>query len=101
MFLLSLDFRKLTVMDFIKTVVMLIQDVGKLAPPIICKLDSTLGSVIHSLASKSVHRIYVVAADDEVVGVITLRDVISCFIFEPPNYIINNFGFSAEEMLNQ
>ncbi|KAG7032195.1 SNF1-related protein kinase regulatory subunit gamma-1-like protein, partial [Cucurbita argyrosperma subsp. argyrosperma] len=95
------NFRKLTVMDFIKTVVMLIQDVGKLAPPIICKLDSTLGSVIHSLASKSVHRIYVVAADDEVVGVITLRDVISCFIFEPPNYIINNFGFSAEEMLNQ
>lgn len=88
-------------MNFIKTVVTLTQDVGKLAPPITCKLDSTLGSVIHSLASNSVHRIYVVAGDEEVVGVITLRDVISCFIFEPPNYILNNFGFSVEEMLNQ
>ncbi|XP_008446319.2 SNF1-related protein kinase regulatory subunit gamma-1-like isoform X2 [Cucumis melo] len=95
------NFRKLTVMDFIKTIVTLTHEIGKLAPPITCRLDSTLGSVIHSLASKSVHRIYVVADDEEVVGVITLRDVISCFIFEPPNYIINHFGFSAEEMLNQ
>ena len=96
-----LGFRKLTVMDFIKIVATLPEDVGRLAPPITCKLESTLGSVINSLASKSVHRIYVVAGDEELVGVITLRDVISCFIFEPPNYIINHFGFSAEEMLNE
>ncbi|KAG7013161.1 SNF1-related protein kinase regulatory subunit gamma-1-like protein, partial [Cucurbita argyrosperma subsp. argyrosperma] len=89
----------LTVMDFIKIVVTLPEDVGRLAPPFTCRLESTLGSVINSLASKSVHRIYVVAGDEEVVGVITLRDVISCFIFEPPNYLINHFGFSAEEML--
>lgn len=95
------NFRKLTVMDFIKIVVTLPEDVGRLAPPFTCRLESTLGSVINSLASKSVHRIYVVAGDEEVVGVITLRDVISCFIFEPPNYLINHFGFSAEEMLNE
>lgn len=70
--------------------------------PITCKLDSTLGNVIHSLASNSGHRVYVVSNDEEneVIGVITLRDVISCFIFEPPNHFDNYFKF-AKEMLNQ
>lgn len=77
-------------------------DSGKVIPPITCKLESTLGSVIHSLASKSVHRIYVVAGEEaEVVGVITLRDVISCFVFEPPNHLDNYFGFSVKDLLNQ
>ena len=76
-------------------------DTGKVVTPITCKPDTTLGSVIHTLASKSVHRIYVVAGEDsEVSGVITLRDVISCFIFEPPNFFDNYIGFAAKEMLN-
>lgn len=66
------------------------------------QLDSTLGSVIQTLASKSVHRIYAVAGENnEIVGVITLRDVISCFIYEPPNHFDNYFGFALQEMLDQ
>lgn len=86
-------------MDFLHTIAT--QEIGKAIPPIICNLDSTLGSVIHSLSSKSVHRIYVVAGDDEVVGVITLRDVISCFIYEPPSHFDNHLGFAVKEMLKQ
>ncbi|GMY26057.1 SNF1-related protein kinase regulatory subunit gamma-1-like isoform X3 [Fagus crenata] len=94
------NFRKLTVMDFMHTIAS--QETGEVIPPITCKLDSTLGSVIHSLASNSVHRIYVVAGeDDEVVGIITLRDVISCFIYEPPNHFDDYFGFAVKEMLNK
>ncbi|XVF43070.1 hypothetical protein PTKIN_Ptkin02bG0011300 [Pterospermum kingtungense] len=96
------NFRQLTVKDFIKTVVSTGQEFVRLTPPITCSVDSTLSSVIQSLATKSVHRIYAVAeSGNEVIGVITLRDVISCFIFEPPNYFDSHFGFSVKEMLNQ
>ncbi|KAK9276779.1 hypothetical protein L1049_006315 [Liquidambar formosana] len=96
------NFRQLTVKDFMDTIVSTAQETGKIVPPITCKLDSTLGTVIHILATKSVHRIYVVdGEEDEVVGVITLRDVISCFIFEPPNHFDSYFGFAVQEMLNQ
>ncbi|KAH9609177.1 hypothetical protein KSS87_002403 [Heliosperma pusillum] len=91
-----------TFKDFIKTIATISQEVGKVMPAITCKLDVTLGDVIHNLASKVVHRIYVVTGkEDEVVGVITLRDVISCFIFEPPNYFDDYFGFSAKELLKK
>ncbi|XP_048231410.1 SNF1-related protein kinase regulatory subunit gamma-1-like isoform X3 [Ricinus communis] len=76
-------------------------EIGRGIPPITCKPDASLGSVIHSLAWNSVHRIYVVAGNEnEVVGVITLRDVISCFIYEPADHSDNYFGFSTKEMLN-
>ncbi|XP_010934735.1 SNF1-related protein kinase regulatory subunit gamma-1-like [Elaeis guineensis] len=90
------DFRQLTVMDFMKTIGY------TMASPTTCLPDACLGSVIDSLALKSVHRIYVVEGDDhELVGVVTLRDVISCFIYEPPNHFDNYFGFAMKEMLNQ
>ncbi|XWS69748.1 hypothetical protein CRYUN_Cryun04dG0206000 [Craigia yunnanensis] len=96
------NFRQLTMKDFMNTVVATGQEFGRLTPPITCKVDSTLASVIQSLATKMVHRIYVVAENEnEVIGVITLRDVISCFIFEPPNYFDSHFGFSVKEMLNR
>ncbi|KAJ4838084.1 SNF1- protein kinase regulatory subunit gamma-1-like [Turnera subulata] len=97
------NYRSLTVMDFIRTVSSTGQEAGKIIPPITCKPDTTLGSVIDTLASKSVHRIYVVdeTTEGQVVGVITLRDVISCFVYEPPNYFDNHLGFSAQEMLNK
>lgn len=77
-------------------------DTGKIVTPITCKPDSTLGSVIDTLASRAVHRIYVVAGEqNEVLGVITLRDVISCFISEPPNFFDDYFGFAAQEILSQ
>ncbi|CAN4076391.1 unnamed protein product [Withania somnifera] len=94
------NFRRLTVTGFMNTVASATHDATKAATPITCKLGSTLCSVIDTLASKMVHRIYVTAeGDDEVVGVITLRDVISCFIYEPPNFFDNYFGFSAQEVL--
>ena len=94
-------FRKLTVCDFMNTIVSITRDLGKVTRPITCKPDSTLGSVIHSLASNTVHRIYVEGEEGEVVGVITLRDVISCFISEPSYHFDDYFGFAVKEMLSQ
>lgn len=90
------NFRDLTVNDFIKTIAAVSTEVGKVMPALTCKINSTLGEIIHSLASKSVHRLYVVSDEgDEVIGVITLRDVISCFIYEPPNYFDNYLSGST------
>ncbi|KAI4302136.1 hypothetical protein MLD38_037920 [Melastoma candidum] len=95
------NFRHLTVMDFMNVVHSKGGATLKMMPPITCKPDTTLGDVIHTLASRSVHRIYVVSGDDEVLGVITLRDVISCFVFEPSDYIDDYLGFSVKEMLEK
>ncbi|KAJ1423602.1 CBS domain [Sesbania bispinosa] len=95
------NFRKLTVMDFMKIITSVPQDEGKVTQPITCKPNSRLQSVIHTLASQSIHRIYVVDGQDEVVGVITLRDVISCFITEPTYHFDDYYGFAVKEMLNQ
>ncbi|KAK9935198.1 hypothetical protein M0R45_022309 [Rubus argutus] len=94
------NFRKLTVRDFMSTI-STSQDIGKAIPAITCNSESTLGNVIETLASKSVHRIYVAGKEGEVVGVVTLRDVISCFIYEPPNHFDDYFGSVVKEMLNQ
>lgn len=80
------SFRQLTVKNFMHTIASATQDAERIVNPITCKLDSTLVSIIHTLAVKSVHRIYPVTDDNEVIGVITLRDVISCFVSEPPNF---------------
>lgn len=77
------------------------QNIGNAVPAITCNLESTLGNVIETLASKSVHRIYVAGQEGEVVGVITLRDVISCFIYEPPNHFDDCMGSALKEMLNE
>ena len=77
------------------------QNIGKAVPAITCNLESTLGNVIETLASKSVHRIYVAGQAGEVIGVITLRDVISCYIYEPPNHFDDYMGSALKEMLNQ
>ncbi|XP_047332873.1 SNF1-related protein kinase regulatory subunit gamma-1-like [Impatiens glandulifera] len=92
------SFSRLTVMDFLKTVAEEIPESRRVLAPITCKTDSTLGTVIQLLDSNTVHRIYVVSNEKEVIGVITLRDVISCFI-EPPNHVDNYLGFSVQEML--
>ncbi|PRQ40833.1 putative CBS domain-containing protein [Rosa chinensis] len=94
------NFRKLTVRDFMSTI-STSQNIGKAVPAITCNVESTLGNVIETLASKSVHRIYVAGQEGEVVGVITLRDVISCFIYEPPNHFDDCMGSALKEMLNE
>lgn len=83
------SFRKLTVKNFMNTIPAATQDAERIVKPITCKPNSTLASIIYTLALKSVHRIYPVTDDNEVIGVITLRDVISCFVTEPPNFFDN------------
>ncbi|KAH6822395.1 Cystathionine beta-synthase protein [Perilla frutescens var. hirtella] len=96
------NFRVLTVRDFINTVASATDDNSKIVTPITCQPGSTLSSVIDTLSSRAVHRIYVVSGEhNEVLGVITLRDVISCFITEPPNFFDDYFGFAAQEILSQ
>ncbi|XP_004298442.1 PREDICTED: SNF1-related protein kinase regulatory subunit gamma-1-like [Fragaria vesca subsp. vesca] len=95
------NFRKLTVMDFLTTI-STSKEPGNPIQPITCNIESSLGNVIEILASKSVHRVYVVGAEEgKAVGVITLRDVISCFIYEPPNYFDAYLGFAVQEILKQ
>lgn len=96
------SYRQLTVKKFMSSIASVSdQELGKVVPPTTCKRNSSFGDVIRILSSKSIHRIYVVSDEDEVVGVITLRDVISCFIFEPPNHFDDYFGFSVQEMLKR
>ncbi|CAK7328472.1 unnamed protein product [Dovyalis caffra] len=90
------NFRQHRVVDFMNTI-STTKETGRVVPPITCKPDATLGSLIHTLASKSVHRIYVVNQSEEVMGVITLRDVISCFVHEPPNHFNNHFSLSTKD----
>ncbi|EAY74722.1 hypothetical protein OsI_02613 [Oryza sativa Indica Group] len=96
------NFRQLTVMEFMKTIGSTVSDSGNglVKPPLTCSPDASLGSVIDSIASRITHRIYVVDGDFEVVGVVTLRDVISCFIYEPPGYC-DNYLASAMDKLEE
>uniref|UniRef100_A0A1D1YRY1 SNF1-related protein kinase regulatory subunit gamma-1-like n=1 Tax=Anthurium amnicola TaxID=1678845 RepID=A0A1D1YRY1_9ARAE len=97
------SYRKLTVMDFLRTIASTSSDSGGagVSLPVTCAPDASLGSIIDTLASRAVHRVYIVEGeDDEVIGVVTLRDVISCFIFEPPNLFDNYFGFAVKELQN-
>jgi len=56
------------------------------APTLTCTRDDTLASVIEKLHATRVHRLYVIAGKDDLVGVISLRDVISIFVEEPEGY---------------
>lgn len=42
-----------------------------------CKLDDTLGTVIHRIVKAEVHRIIVVDDDDRVIGVVSLSDILT------------------------
>lgn len=92
-----LSFRNLSVKDFMSAIS---KNQGKAMSPITCNHQSSLGYVIETLASKSVHRIYVVDGEEcQVVGVITLRDVISCFISEPHNHFDAYLGFAVKQIM--
>ncbi|KAI3985827.1 hypothetical protein MKX01_026613 [Papaver californicum] len=77
------NFRQLTVMQFINTITSMAEGPCEMhtfherlimnrTPPITCKPGSSLGSVIDTLASKKVHRIYVAGENNSAAGVITL-----------------------------
>lgn len=42
-----------------------------------CKLDDTLGTVIHKIVKAEVHRIIVVDDDDKVIGIVSLSDILT------------------------
>uniref|UniRef100_N1QZH9 CBS domain-containing protein n=1 Tax=Aegilops tauschii TaxID=37682 RepID=N1QZH9_AEGTA len=71
---------------------------GLVKPPLTCAPDASMGSVIDSIGSRITHRIYVVDGDFEVVGVVTLRDVISCFIHEPPGFCDSYLASAMEKL---
>ncbi|KAJ3671126.1 hypothetical protein LUZ60_008552 [Juncus effusus] len=97
---LFVDIRDLTVMEFIKTVGSAIPESGLSDPPLTCGPNDTMGSIIEKIASRYVHRIYVVEGNGTepqmVVGIITLRDIISCFVTEPPDYLQNYLRDTVE-----
>lgn len=53
---------------------------------ITCSKDHTLKEVIQMLDNNKIHRIYVVDNNDNLEGVITLRDIISKLVHEPKGY---------------
>lgn len=89
-------------LDFIKTITSAETELANtMANPATCAPTTCLGSVIESLASRSAHRIYVVeGTDQEIVGVVTLRDVISCFVYEPSDHFNDYFKYKTKDALN-
>ncbi|KAL2636212.1 hypothetical protein R1flu_007691 [Riccia fluitans] len=57
-----------------------------LRPVLTCQPTETLKASIAKLDRAKVHRIYVVDENEDLIGVITLRDIISTFVEEPAGY---------------
>lgn len=93
--------RELTIVEFMKTVKWAAPETGML-PALTCERTTTLGDVIGQLAAHNYHRIYVVesSASQQLVGVVTLRDIIGCFVSEPDGYFTNYFGGTFRETLS-
>eukprot|EP00897_Mesotaenium_endlicherianum_P002906 jgi/Mesen1/2643/ME000166S01768 len=68
-----------------------------LQPPVTCQVTDTLLDVITTLATRHIHRIYVVDDNMCVQGIITLRDIISRFVTEPKGYFDNYLGGMIDE----
>ena len=83
--------RALTVADFME-ILHSRRLVKHMVPAITCTQDATLGDIINLMCINRIHRIYVVDTAYQVVGVITLCDVISCFIVEPPDFADKYFN---------
>ncbi len=92
--------RELTVVNFIKMVTEIEPETGML-PPTTCENTAELGNVIDTLASKKLPRIHIVNKNNQLVGVVTLRDIIGCFVSEPKDYFDDYFGGMFKETLLQ
>ncbi len=92
--------RELTVMDFMKTVMEQEPETGML-PPTTCENTAKLGDVIEMLAKKTLPRIHIVDKSNQLVGVVTLRDIIGCFVSEPKDYFDDYFGGVFKETILQ
>ncbi|CAK9197873.1 unnamed protein product [Sphagnum jensenii] len=92
--------KELTVVNFIKMVTEIEPETGML-PPTTCENTAELGNVIDTLASKKLPRIHIVNKNNQLVGVVTLRDIIGCFVSEPKDYFDDYFGGMFKETLLQ
>eukprot|EP00249_Psilotum_nudum_P013454 c24340_g1_i3 orf=304-1608(+) len=90
--------KSLKVLDFMKTVISTCKNSSSLImmPAVTCTLQSILSEVIDTLSSKGIHRIHVVDDQSCVIGVVTLRDIISCFVSEPEHYFDGYIGGIAK-----
>uniref|UniRef100_A0A7N0RAH1 CBS domain-containing protein n=1 Tax=Kalanchoe fedtschenkoi TaxID=63787 RepID=A0A7N0RAH1_KALFE len=83
-------YRSISARNFLTEVRSFLESQNKYSPMlcgmITCGKDHTLKEVIQMLDNNKIHRIYVVDAEDNLEGVITLRDIISKLVHEPKGY---------------
>ncbi|BBN17572.1 hypothetical protein MPTK1_7g15460 [Marchantia polymorpha subsp. ruderalis] len=94
--------KELTVMDFMNIADSLGKqddNTAKFFPPLTCKTSATLIEVINSLARENAHRIYLVDDGSSISGVISIRDIISCFVSEPEGYFEKYFGGAFQDAI--
>ncbi|KAJ4790946.1 5'-AMP-activated protein kinase subunit gamma-1 [Rhynchospora pubera] len=84
------DYRTITAKDFLTAIQSYLAkhkpDSLVIKGVIGCKKNDTLKDVILKLDSKNIHRLYVTGENNTLEGVVTLRDIISKLVYEPPNY---------------
>lgn len=84
------EYRYMTAKNFLAAIRHYLEEHAQSTPfssgMITCRRDDTLKEVIIKLDSVKIHRIYVVDEEGNLEGVITLRDIISKLVYEPPGY---------------
>ncbi|CAL9173809.1 unnamed protein product [Musa hybrid cultivar] len=84
------DYRSITVKNFLTAVRSYLEEHQEASPMlrdlVTCKRDDTLEDIILRLDHEKIHRIYVVDKEENLQGVITLRDIISKLVHEPHGY---------------
>ncbi|XP_042496873.1 SNF1-related protein kinase regulatory subunit gamma-1 [Macadamia integrifolia] len=84
------DHRSITAKNFLTAIRKYLEEHQEDSPllrgTITCRKDNTLEEVIRRLDTEKIHRIYVVDEDENLEGVITLRDIISKLVHEPHGY---------------
>lgn len=82
--------RSITAGNFLTEIRSYLETQNKYSPMlsgmITCNKDHSLKEVIQMLDNNKIHRIYVVDNNDNLEGVITLRDIISKLVHEPKGY---------------
>ncbi|KAH0462279.1 hypothetical protein IEQ34_009854 [Dendrobium chrysotoxum] len=83
-------YRSITAKDFIRSIKSYLNTHDDASPRFLglltCHSENTIKDIILKLDSEKMQRIYVVGKDDNLEGVITLRDIISRLVHEPNGY---------------
>ncbi|XP_058093221.1 SNF1-related protein kinase regulatory subunit gamma-1 [Magnolia sinica] len=85
------DYRSITAKTFLTAIRSYLEGHDDTSSPMLlgtitCQKHETIKDVILRLDSKKIHRVYVVDEEGNLEGVITLRDIISKLVHEPPGY---------------